>query len=69
MYPEYPRTFDAVQKPKKIRSDVWKKWKHDSLEDIQMAFNQDILVSFEPEIFMKDKKDIEHCKEILVDYF
>jgi len=34
MYPEYPRTFDAVQKPKKIRSDVWKKWKHDSLEDI-----------------------------------
>lgn len=72
-WPEFPdplRPPRDVPKPKKItRSNVWRKWRIDSEEDIQMAFLADCADSFEPELFIRNKQDIEQCKDILLANF
>lgn len=68
-WPEYPEPFRLPkdsQKAKKVtRSNVWRKWRDDSEEDIQMAFLADCTGSFSPDLFIKNAEDIEECKKLL----
>ena len=48
---------------------MWRKWREDSEEDIQMAFLADCSASFSPELFIKNADDVEKCKELLHDNF
>lgn len=65
-WPEFPdplRPPKDVPKPKKVtRSNVWRKWREDSEEDVQMAFLSDCSASFSPELFIKNGDDVEKCK-------
>ena len=69
-FPQYPRNFNYKERAKqKIRFDVWKKWREDSEKDVKNAFLEDIKTSFAPEVYIKDKDDIEECKQILLENF
>lgn len=38
---------------------MWRKFRHDSEEDTEFAFNNDIAVDFDLSLFMKDEEDVE----------
>ena len=48
---------------------MWRKWRDDSEEDIQMAFLADCSDSFTPELFIKNAEDVEESKKILHAHF
>ena len=57
-YP-YIRPFDMDKKKVKTISNVWRKFRHDSEEDIEKAFNTDVSVDdFDLSLFMKDEDDV-----------
>ena len=70
-WPEFPDPLrPTLDKPKKVtRSNVWRKWREDTEQDIQMAFLADCSDSFEPELFIKNAEDVEECKRILHENF
>ena len=70
-FPEIPRPSAAEpQKKKKTMANMWRKWREDSQNDIEMAILADMCEeSFQPNLFMKDEDDIELCKDILKSWF
>lgn len=75
-YPDMPHILKEVVevgKPKKMpksNCNVWRKWRHDTPEQIQEAFENDVVFgSFAPELFLNDQDDIDECKQILHDNF
>lgn len=68
-FSEFPRKA-RITKKKKVRKNVWRQWREDSELDIEMALVSDMnKVSFDPTLFLKDKDDIEVCKDILKAWF
>ena len=69
LYPEYPEIYrlpvDTEVKKKVTRSNVWRKFRVDTEEDLILAFQADIQTSFNPELFIKNPDDVEECKRIL----
>ena len=63
-YP-YIRPFQQDKKKTKTISNVWRKFRHDSEEDIELAFNTDIAVDFDLSLFMKDEEDAETTLSML----
>ena len=55
-YPEFPTKIKPpIKKFKKTRANVWRKWREDSTEDINLAFSNDIgEESYDPSLFIKD---------------
>ena len=74
-FPEFPGNIawptgeEASAAARIIRADVWKKFRVDTKDDHKFAFKWDIKEQFEPDLFMKDKKDIRACKRIFRENF
>jgi hypothetical protein len=67
-FPEYP-SMHPVRK-KKVRQNVWRKWREDSELDMDMALLSDTVDgNFSAEAFIKDKDDLEQCKSLLREWF
>ena len=67
----YPfiRPFQKEKKKVKTISNVWRRWRHDTDEDMETAFQKDIVEGFDPTLFMKDQADIDAALQILVKNF
>lgn len=61
-FPEQP----PKQKKKKVRANVWRAWKDDPKEILQLAFLQDVASGIEPHLFVKEEEDIEKSKEVIL---
>jgi len=71
-YPEFPANLDlSADKAKTTTSNVWRKWRSDTLEDKLRAFNNDIASpdSFDAPSYIKDADELDNCKHILLDNF
>ena len=68
-FSEYPRKA-RVMKPRKKRPNVWRQFREDSELDVEMALVSDMdKRNFDPSLFLKNKDDIEVCKDILKAWF
>jgi len=61
--------FPAEEKPPPIVSNVWRKWRHETPEIIEKAFQKDIAVDFNPELFIPDEQEVEEALTILQNNF
>ena len=61
--------FQTDEKPPRIISNVWRKWRHDTPENISKAFAKDRAVDFNPALFMKDEQDVEEALATLESNF
>lgn len=69
-YPEFPKMPRKIKegppKKKKTKSNVWRKWREDSEQDVVLAVRADMVEqSFQPQLFLKNEDDIEKCKTII----
>lgn len=69
-YPEYPKPYrPAAQKKKKTKQNVWRMWREDSKQDIELAFIEDTESNLQPSLFIRDVDDAERCKQFLYEKF
>ena len=61
--------FPADEKPPPVVSNVWRKWRHETPEIIEKAFQEDISVEFDAALFIKDEEELEDALGILQNNF
>jgi hypothetical protein len=61
--------FPAEEKPPPVVSNVWRKWRHETPEIIETAFQTDISVEFDAALFINDEQEVEDALTILQNNF
>jgi hypothetical protein len=63
-YPEIPKlprpevVTPGVQRKKKTKANMWRKWREDDENDVEMALLNDLVEkSFDAKLFLKDEDD------------